>query len=79
MQAQRRCSSTRLLLIFQNLRIVTRTKEGKRKREELREKKRKYQMERSTSVLWRASLVSLECEEVTDDGEGKKLGLYRYP
>ena len=79
MQAQRRYSSTRMLLIFRNLSIVTRNKEGKRKREELREKKRKYQMERSTSVLWRASLVSLECEEVTDDGEGKKLGLYRYP
>ena len=30
MQAQRRCSSTRLLLIFQNLSIVTRNKEGKR-------------------------------------------------
>ena len=79
MQAQRRCSSTRLLLIFQNLSIVTRNKEGKRKKEQLREKKRKYQTERSTSVLWRASLVSLEYEEVTDDGEGRRLGSYRYP
>ena len=56
-----------------------RNKEGKRKKEQLREKKRKYQMERSTSVLWRASLVSLEYEEVTDDGEGRRLGSYRYP
>ena len=47
MQAQRRYSSTRMLLIFRNLSIVTRNKEGKRKKEQLKEKKRKYPMERS--------------------------------
>ena len=36
-------------------------------------------MEESTGVLWRASLASLEYEEVTDGGEGIRLGLYRYP
>ena len=64
---------------FPDLSIVARNKEAKRKKEQLREKKRTYQMERSTGVLWRASLASLEYQEVTDDGEGIRLGPYRCP
>ena len=64
---------------FPDLSIVARNKEAKRKKEQLREKKRIYQMERSTGVLWRASLASLEYQEVTDDGEGIRLGPYRCP